>query len=439
MNSLQKNTKGYKHTPIGWIPEDWETVNLEELVYRNRSIRYGIVQPGKYTEDGIFLIRGGDYSFGWVHESKIFRVSRELESKYRNARVNKGDLLITIVGAGTGNIAIVPEWLHNANITQTTARISLDPEKTATKYCFYSLSSRVGNKQVYTYLKGAAQPGLNCEDVAKFIIPLPPLPEQKKIAEILSAWDKAIKQTKNLIEAKKKIKKGLMQKLLTGQMRFPEFGKPAKKGDLPKGWEHTLLSNCGDIESGGTPDTNNPEYWNEHIPWLTPGEISKLTGRYVYSTDRYISESGLRNSSAKLLPINSLIISTRATIGEVVINKTPLAVNQGFKVLIPAKSFNLDFLFYRLISKKNEFIKFATGSTFNEISKYELSKIELEIPHYNEQEKIGSLLISVDSKIELLGKKLSSLQIQKKGLLQKLLTGQIRVRVDSTESKGRKK
>ncbi|EKR92925.1 type I restriction modification DNA specificity domain protein [Leptospira santarosai str. CBC379] len=277
------------------------------------------------------------------------------------------------------------------------------------------------------------------KDFASIPVPLPPLPEQKKIAEILSAWDKAIEQTKRLIEAKKKLKQGLMQKLLTGQMRFPEFGKPSGNHKLPKGWQMIDVNDCGIIESGGTPKTIKEEYWNGNIPWLTPSEISKLKGRYIFSTERNITESGLINSSAKLLPKDSLVISTRATIGEIAINKVPISVNQGFKALLPANSFSLDFLFYKLSSKKNTFIKFANGSTFNEISKHEFSKIKLEIPPQNEQNKIGLFFSNIDKDLEFLSQKLSLIQAQRKGLLQKLLSGQVRVPVDSSKARAKKK
>src|SRR5690606_2050677 len=130
------------------------------------------------------LIRGQDYSRGWVDNSMMFRVGPVVEGRYRNARVKSGDLIITIVGASTGEVATVPSWLDGANITQTTARIAIDATKIDPRFAFYMLRSDVGGRNVATFVKGGAQPGLNCGDVEKFIVPFPESQfEQKAIAE----------------------------------------------------------------------------------------------------------------------------------------------------------------------------------------------------------------------------------------------------------------
>src|SRR5436189_1907204 len=120
MNNTNHIPPGYKPSPIGPIPEDWELKELRTLVDDKRTIRYGIVQPGSFDEYGRYMVRGQDYSFGWVEPSELFKVSDEIEVKYKNARLKSGDIILTIVGAGTGTVAIVPSWLDGANCTQTT-------------------------------------------------------------------------------------------------------------------------------------------------------------------------------------------------------------------------------------------------------------------------------------------------------------------------------
>jgi len=216
------------------LPNNWHVLELKELIDKKRSIRYGIVQPGEYDENGRYMVRGQDYSFGWVEPDNLFKVSDVIESKYKNARLKTGDIILTIVGAGTGTVAIVPEWLDGANCTQTTARIAIEPSKADSLFCYYYLSSDKGKKLTYQNIKGGAQPGLNCGDIEYFEIILPTLPEQKAIAQVLSTADAAIHTTERLIAQKELRKKWLMQQLLTGKKRLKGFGGEWKEHSYEK-------------------------------------------------------------------------------------------------------------------------------------------------------------------------------------------------------------
>lgn len=201
----------------------WKPLALSDVVAEGRKISYGIVQPGEYAPEGVPLIRGKDYSFGWVKPSELFRVSPEIDHPYRRSKVRPNDLLLTIVGAGTGNVASVPEWLDGANITQTTARISVDHGRFDHRFVRALLQSSFGTSAVRHAIKGGAQPGLNIADVEKFRFSFPPLPEQRRIADILSTWDQAIEKVGGLIANSHEERAALMQALLTGRTRLPGF------------------------------------------------------------------------------------------------------------------------------------------------------------------------------------------------------------------------
>jgi type I restriction enzyme S subunit len=156
-------------------------------------------------------------------------------------------------------------------------------------YLFWAYSYGLTNDRLRLYFK----------DFAGIPVSVPPQEEQVRIGEILSLWDTAIAQTEKLIEAKRKLKKGLMQQLLTGKRRFPGV-----EGE----WKDTPLGQMGRCVSGGTPDTNNSSYWNGGVQWCTPSEITILNSKYISSTRRTISNEGLNNSSANLLPPNTLIV-----------------------------------------------------------------------------------------------------------------------------------
>ena len=170
------------------------------------------------------------------------------------------------------------------------------------------------------------------------------------------------------------------------------------------------------VVGGGTPDTNNHKYWNGDIQWFTPSEIGR--DKYVTNSLRTISEEGLNKSSAKLLPIGTILLSSRATVGECSINKVECTTNQGFQSLIPKEYFSKEFVFYLMQTKRKELIRKSCGSTFLEISANEVRKIKIAVPTSKEQEKISKLLALLDERISTQNKIIEKLQSLIKGIAQ---------------------
>ena len=194
-------------------------------------------------------------------------------------------------------------------------------------------------------------------------------------------------------------------------LRFPEFS-----GE----WKSIPISTIADIIGGGTPDTSVDEYWGGNIQWFTPSEIGKE--KYAYLSDRTITEAGLKNSSAKLLPQGTVLLSTRATIGECSIATAECTTNQGFQSLV-AKENNVssEFLYYIVAKIKREMLRRSCGSTFLEISANELKKIHANIPSKAEQEKLVSLLSLIDQRIETQKKIIEKYESLIRGISNKLL------------------
>ena len=182
-------------------------------------------------------------------------------------------------------------------------------------------------------------------------------------------------------------------------LRFPEF-----EGE----WEKCKLGDVAMVVGGGTPDTNNHKYWNGDIQWFTPSEIGR--DKYVTNSLRTISEEGLNKSSAKLLPIGTILLSSRATVGECSINKVECTTNQGFQSLIPKEYFSKEFVFYLMQTKRKELIRKSCGSTFLEISANEVRKIKIAVPTSKEQEKISKLLALLDERISTQNKIIEDLK-----------------------------
>ena len=205
--------------------------------------------------------------------------------------------------------------------------------------------------------------------------------------------------------------------------------KKTSIGIIPKDWSLVKLGDVADIKSGGTPSTINKNFWNGHIPWCIPTDITKLKGaKYLIETNKKITNLGLKKSSAELIPSNSIIMTSRATIGECAINKHPVATNQGFKNFIPKSQIDTDFLFYLLQSKKADFLSLSVGSTFLEISKAKLINFFINIPEsIKEQRAIAKVLNNVDDLIVALEKLIDKKKMIKKGMMQELLTGKKRL------------
>ena len=193
-------------------------------------------------------------------------------------------------------------------------------------------------------------------------------------------------------------------------LRFPEFS-----GE----WNKYTINDLATVVGGGTPDTTVKSYWGGDIQWFTPSEIGK--NKYVDFSKRTITRDGLDNSSAKLLPLHTILLSSRATVGECSIASNECTTNQGFQSLIAKQcNINIDFLYYLIQTKKKDLIRNACGSTFLEISANEIRKIKVAVPVQNEQEQIAKLLSLIDERIATQNKIIEKLQSLIKGLAAQL-------------------
>ncbi|WP_085633691.1 restriction endonuclease subunit S [Marivita cryptomonadis] len=266
----------------------------------------------------------------------------------------------------------------------------------------------------------SGQPGVNGQQLKTIPLVLPPLDEQQAIAAALSDADGAVAGLERVIAKKRLIKQGAMQDLLTARRRLPGFS-----GE----WEEATLSELADIRSGGTPSTSDATLWDGDIAWVTPTDITALDGRkFLSGTTRTISRAGLRQSSAELLPEGTIVMTSRATIGECAISTIPLTTNQGFKNFIAKNRADRDFLYYLLTSQKKGFIELCSGSTFLEIGKTQLTGYTVRVPETKrEQQAISTVLSDMDAEIQTLEGRLTKARAVKEGMMQNLLTGRVRL------------
>ncbi len=418
----------FKQTEIGRIPKEWEVKQIEEF----SKVDTGGTPSTKIKEYWNGNIRW--MSSGEVHKKLVCDTDKKItETGLENSNAKilpENSIMMALSGQGKtkGTVAVlkVP-----SSCSQSLAAISVN-NNVYYLYIFYNLEKRYTELRRLTGSKG--REGLNLKMIRQIKLPLPPLPEQKKIAEILMTADEAIQKVDEAMQKTERLKKGLMQELLTKGIGHKEFTE-TEIGEMPKGWEVKKVIELFDIETGTTPSTKQAEYWIDgKINWVTPADMSKLNGKlYIQNSERKITDKGLKAANLTLMPTGSIIISTRAPVGYVAIIRGNATFNQGCKGLLPkkAKEINSEFYAYYLLSKKTILENASGGSTFKELTKSALEKFNIPLPPLSEQQKISEILSTVDSRMELLRKKKEKLERTKKGLMNDLLTGKKRVRLES--------
>lgn len=397
--------------PNGWVSHTLSSV-AKVIDCKHRT--------PKYVEAGIPLVSPGTIKWGALDLfSPVKRVTKEeYLSLMDHCTVEKGDLVMS----RNQSVGIASYVESNDPFVLGQDTVLIKPLNTDSKFIYYKLQSDIVQRLILKIAGGSTFSRINLADIRKLRVDIPPLHEQNKISQILSTWDKAITTTEQLLANSQQQKKALMQQLLTGKKRLLDESGLKFKSD----WKPIPLKSMGKIVSGGTPDTSNKEFWDGSVKWLTPTDVTALKSRYVLNTKRTISELGVSNSSATMLPKGSLMVCTRATIGALAISTSDICTNQGFKNLVPNKKFDVEFIYYLLSFFPNEMISKASGSTFLELSKKDFEKIELSCPTLDEQQKIATVLSVADQEIDTLKQKLSQLNQEKKALMQQLLTGKKR-------------
>ncbi|MDE0565575.1 restriction endonuclease subunit S [Shewanella algae] len=191
---------------------------------------------------------------------------------------------------------------------------------------------------------------------------------------------------------------------------------------VPEGWSIKKISDISNVVGGGTPERAKSEYWGGDIPWVSPSEITKLKGRYLGNTKEHITTIGLSKSSAKLHPIGTVLMTSRASIGYTAITTVPLTTNQGFQSFQCNEEVFNEYLYQQISWLKPKLENLAAGSTFLEISATTIKGLKVLLPPLPEQQKIAKILTSVDEVIEKTQAQIDKLKDLKTGMMQELLT-----------------
>lgn len=282
-------------------------------------------------------------------------------------------------------------------------------------YFKYYFQTVLAQNQVSRFIRKATVANLPGSDILKFDVNFPSLSEQQKIASFLTAVDDKIQQLSKKKALLEQYKKSVMQQLFSQKLRF----KDDQGNEYPDWEERTLGELCKVAKSGGTPTSTKPEYYDGDIPFLSISDMTKQ-GKYLNYTSNHISSLGLKNSTAWILPINTLIYSMYASVGFVSINKIALATSQAVLNIIPVDEVNIEFLYYSLVEFQDKTHKFITTGTQGNLNAQTVKGFLVGVPCYPEQTKIASFLSVIDDKINGVNQQIEHTRQFKKGLLQQM-------------------
>jgi len=314
------------------------------------------------------IIRIGDLQNGIIKHENVILVDAKKYKVSSNFKIEKNDILMALSGATTGKIAVAKDKDVGSYVNQRVAIIRGKTIENAS-YVRHIFNGEI-LKKLLVNADGAAQANLSPKDLVNLQIPLPILAEQQRIAELLDTADRILKQRESAIAKLDQLAQSL----------FFQIDQTASK--------HYKLSDISEIVSGATPKTEIKEYWNGNIHWATPAELGKLNDIFINQTARRITNKGLASCTATLLPIHSVLFSSRAPIGHIAINSVPMATNQGFKSFVVDKQLVQPlYLYYWFNQNKLLLQSMGVGATFKELSKNIISDVKIKLPSINDQNK----------------------------------------------------
>jgi type I restriction enzyme S subunit len=412
-----------QETQIGKIPQDWKSVLINQIseVRRGASPR-PIGDPKYFSDKGRGWVRISDVTETYKYLRKTSQYLSELgESK--SVKVNPGDLIMSICATiGRPILVDMEACIHDGFVVFRNLSKGVD-----TEFLFYVLQKY--QSRFASMRQTGTQGNLNTNLVGSTLIPLPPFGEQRRIVGVLGVVDLAIAKTGEVIAKTERLKKGLMQELLTKGIGHKEH-KQTPIGKILKEWKIEKIGNICKVVTGGTPSTKHPEYFGGNIKWLKSGDIKKL---YIYDTEEKITQLGVENSNAKIHPANSVAIALSGrgqTRGRTTIIKEPMACSQSVAIMIPNSELLPEYMHYNLSNRYLEIRNLTGHLDRSGLNLSIVSDIEIPIPSLAEQEKMTSILITIDKKLELERDEKAKLERVKWGLMDLLLTGKVRVKVD---------
>lgn len=409
----------YKRTEVGVIPKDWQVEALRKLL--SQPATYGIVKAGRFVQQGVPMVRGGDIKDGAV-ATDLPNVSTEKSVEFSRTVLRKGDILVALVGY-PGEAAISPDTLVGANISRAVGLLR-PTIKACTEFIVAYLNSPNGRRDFLKPGAGSAQLVVNLRDLNLLRVPLPPPPEQRAIAEALSDVDELLGALDALIAKKRDIKQGAMQQLLTGKTRLPGFSGEWTEFNMAT--DSTLKARIG------WQGLKTSEYLSTGEYYLVTG-TDFVNGRIDWTTCHFVDRARFVQDRNIQLNPGDVLLTKDGTIGKAGYIETlpgPATLNSGVFVIRPKTDDYIPlYMFYVLTSRIfEEFLaRLQAGSTITHLYQKDFAGFAFDVPSRQEQAAIATVLSDMDTEIAALEARRDKTRAIKQGMMQQLLTGRVRL------------
>lgn len=418
--------------------EGWKEIALNEIGWFKGA---GVNKLINTDEQPVYLVNYMDVYKHWrIYYNTNYQEVTAKDREIEEANLLEGDVLFTPSSEkpiDIGHAGVVMETMPNCVYSYHLIRLRLyDKTQFDLKYLSYLLNSDNVQKHFVSRASGSGiRYTLSLSDFKSAKIRFPKKSEQSAIAAMLSKVDEAIAAVQGSIAAAERLKKSLMQNLLTGRMKpdgtlrkEDEFYVDEKFGKVPLGWEVKKVKDFGEVITGKTPPTEKPDVFSdkEHgIMFVTPGDVD--TAKYIEQTERYVSEKGIKFSYT--LPQNAVCeICIGSTIGKIGITTKECCTNQQITSVVMNEENDAEYFYYAMLARKDHFKSVAGINATPQINKSEYSKYRILCPKTKaEQIEIAQKLSAIDTEINKEQNKIALLERLKKSLMQNLLTGRVRV------------
>ena len=380
-----------------------------------------------YQAEGYPFVMPKDIINGKIDESSVARVSISHVDRLSKHKLLLGDIIYGRRGDIGRQALVIKEnvgWLCGSGCLRISlGKFPIDPMFLHLYLKLPEVMSWVENQAV-----GATMPNLNTKILRSVPIRYPVnVYHQQQIAAILSAYDDLIENNDRRIALLEKMAEEIYREWFV-RLRFPGHKQVTFHKGIPEGWEMVEIGKAFEVTGGGTPSKEELKYWTDgNINWYTPSDITASNGVFIFNSVLQCTEEGLNNSSTRLFPAYSIMMTSRATIGAIGINTTIACTNQGFITCIPNQKYPIAFLYYWLKLNKSYFEMLSTGSTFAELSKSTFKKISILTPQNLLIQEFTQKVMPMFSVIENLIKEVENLKQTRDRLLTRLISGKLSV------------
>lgn len=367
----------------------------------------------KFEKSGINFIKSESLVDGkTIDKSKFAFISERTHERLKRSQIEENDILFSMAGMFLGKTGIATAEVVPANTNQAVAIIRVDDTKANYEYVYYYLNQKSVIHTINTTSAQSAQPNINLKQIGKIKINLPNRKKQDQIVSLLSAIDLKIS---NNVE----INDNLEQQAVTYfQELYINNANPM--------WQIGTISDLGTVVGGSTPSKTKPEYYtNNGIAWITPKDLSINKSKFISHGENDITELGLKNSSATVMPKGTVLFSSRAPIGYIAIASNEVTTNQGFKSVVPYLEIGTAFVYFFLKHSLPVIESAASGSTFKEISGSAMKNIPAIIPDRSTLDQFNSFCAPIFAQQKILEDQNYSLAMLRDSLLPKLMSGAI--------------